>query len=309
MASGVPIQQGGAPVGAQQRVGVLHQFGQGFVRLSAAAVQVLLYLGLAVQVVELGPIRLRIGQRIVAYHHSRCLHQAGFNGVVQAEVAHHPGEQAFFVIGLSGGRKGCGRQVEAALDAARLVDAVQPFDPARGLVQVDAQFSRLRLADLDVGWLAVGVVGLIVDDHDVPALRQLAQHPLGEHLVGLLALLHHRAVGLLQRHEGVPVFHQDFGLVELAAQRVRRAGGELVVGVARLAGVQHLEPALDGQARRHDEHGAREVLVPLRVGDGVEHLPGDEHRHHRGLARTGGHLVAHALERAPIALQEHALPV
>ena len=71
-----PVLGRGTPVRSQQGVGLLHQGGQGLVRLGPA-VQVVGHLALAVQVVEARAQRLRIGQRIVAHHHARGFHQAG----------------------------------------------------------------------------------------------------------------------------------------------------------------------------------------------------------------------------------------
>ncbi len=144
------------------------------------------------------------------------------------------------------------------------------------------------------------MVRLVVDDDDILVGGQFAQHTAGERLVRLPALLHDRAFLLLQRHESVPVLDQHFGLVQLLAQRLGRTQVELVV-VAALAGQQDLQTFLHGQPRCHDEHHAAEVLVPLRIGQRVQHLPCDDHRHHRGLARPRRHLVAEAFPRPAVA--------
>ena len=190
VALGRPVRSRGAPIRTQQRVGLLHQCGQRLVRL-CLAVQVFGHLGFAVQVVQLGTKRLRIGQGVVAHHYARGFDQPGLNGVVQTKVRHHPAEQARFGVGAPGGRKRRGRQVKAARNAPRLVDAVQPLHPARRFVQVNAQRLGLHLADLDVGRGAVCVVRFVVDHHQVFVPGQLAQHPLGESLVAFLALFDH----------------------------------------------------------------------------------------------------------------------
>ena len=82
--------------------------------------------------------------------------------------------------GLAGRRKGRRREIEAALDAPRLVDAVQPLDPARRLVQVDAQLLGVLLADLHLGRLAVGVVRLVVDDRPCPCSRPACPAPAAQ---------------------------------------------------------------------------------------------------------------------------------
>ena len=83
-----------SPVGAQQGVGVLHQFGQWLLGLGASAVQVFAHLGLAVKVVQLESQGRGIRQHPVAHHHPWGLHQPCLDGVVQAEVADHPGDDA-----------------------------------------------------------------------------------------------------------------------------------------------------------------------------------------------------------------------
>ena len=147
---------------------------------------------------------------------------------------------------------------------------------------------------------------LVVDDDDVLVGGELAQHAAGEGFVGLPALLHDRAIRLLQRHQRVPFLDQHLGLVELLAKRFRRAQVVLVV-VAAGARQQHLQPCLHRQAGGDDEHGAAEIPVPLRVGQRVQDLPGDDHRHHRGLAGPRRHLVAEPFPGAPVAGNRDAL--
>ena len=85
MAQGSPLSCRGSPVGTQQRVGLLHQGGQWLVGFGLA-VQVLGHFRLAVQVIQLGAQRLRVGHGIVANHHTRGFDQTGLNGVVQAKI-------------------------------------------------------------------------------------------------------------------------------------------------------------------------------------------------------------------------------
>src|SRR5690606_16746257 len=60
-------------------------------------------------------------------------------------------------------------------------------------------------------------------------------------------------------------------------------------------------------AWRHDKNGLGEVFVALGVGECIQHLPGDDHGHHCGLAAAGGHLVAQALPGAAIPRNGDAL--
>jgi hypothetical protein len=243
-----------APVGPQQRVGFLDDLRQRLVWLGSPVIQILGDLGLAVQVIQLAAVGLRVRQRVVADYHARRLHQAGLDRVVQAEVGDHPLEQGRLGAGLAGRCERRRRQVEAATDAAHLVNAVQPLDPARGLFQVDAERLRLLFADLALGRLAVGVMGLVVDDDDVLVAGEPSEHSAHIGFVTLRALLHHRAVLLLQRHQAMPVLDQDLDLIKLLPQGFIRAQREGVVVVLRMSRQQHLQPLLDRQARRDDEH-------------------------------------------------------
>ncbi len=56
------------------------------------------------------------------------------------------------------------------------------------------------------------------------------------------------------------------------------------------------------------KNGRRKILASLRVSQGIQRLPGDDHRHQRRLAGAGGHLAAQSFPRSAIACQENALP-
>ncbi len=164
MAGRAPVLQGRAPVGAEQRIGILHQLGQRLVRPGAAAVEVVRHLGVAVEVVELRAEGFRIGQRIVAHDHPRRLHQPGLDGVVESEIRDDPAEQPLLRVRLAGRREGRGGKIEATQDAARLVQAVQSLDPARRLFEVESGVGGLLFRDLHVRRHAPGVVRLVIDD-------------------------------------------------------------------------------------------------------------------------------------------------
>ena len=187
------------------------------------------------------------------------------------------------------------------------MDAVQALDPARRLFEVYAQFLGILLADLGLGGLAVGVVRLIVDDDQILVRGQLAEHAAHIGLIALGALPDHGLGLLLERHQAVPIVDQQFDLVELLAQGLVGADREQVVVVLRVTWLQHLQALLHCQARGDDEDRAGEVLVALRISQRVEHLPGDDHRHHRSLAAAGRHLAAQALPCTAIARNRHAL--
>ena len=72
-------------------------------------------------------------------------------------------------------------------------------------------------------------------------------------------------------------------------QHVR--GNELPVFViaVRVVGLEHPQAVADGDARRDHQEPAGEVAA-VGPANGVEGLPGDQHRHHGGLAGAGGQL-------------------
>ena len=127
------------------------------------------------------------------------------------------------------------------------LDAVQPLDPARRLIEIKPQCVGLLAADLEFGRFAIGVVGLVVDDDQIAAVGQGAEHALDEGGVAFRALLDHRALLGLERHQVVPVLDRQLDPVELLAQGFVRAEREGVVIVVGMTGAQHLEPFLDRQ--------------------------------------------------------------
>ena len=143
-------------------------------------------------------------------------------------------------------------------------------------------------------------MGLVVDGEDVLHPHQLGHHPLQHLSFGLqrlqrcaIAALQQQAPALGQRHalaqlEGVVVGDDDAGAAELGQQigRDQFAAGVVAVGIV---GQQHPQAVADGDARRDDEEAAGEALA-VGVADGVDRLPGDQHRHHGGLAGAGGEL-------------------
>ena len=123
--------------------------------------------------VELRPQRLGVRNGIISDHNARRLHQASFDRIVKAEIRDDPFEQRGVGAFLARRREGCGREIEAALDAPGLVDTVQPLDPARRFIEVDPVFCRFLLADLAFRPLPVGVMRLIVDNDNVLVRGQL----------------------------------------------------------------------------------------------------------------------------------------
>ena len=172
------------------------------------------------------------------------------------------------------------------------MDAIQTFDPSSCLIQINAKLFCFPLTDLYVSRLAIGVVCLVVDNDDVAAISKLIQHTPRERLVTLLTLLHHRALLRLQRHQRMPVLDQDIHSIELLPHRVGWTQSERIVEIRRLARIQYPQALFDRESRRNNEHGFGKMLIASGVGQRVEHLPGDDHRHQRCFSGARGHLVA-----------------
>ncbi len=88
------------------------------------------------------------------------------------------------------------------------MDTIQSLDPASCLLQVDTQFLSILFADLDFSGLAVGVVGLVIDDDQILVACQLTQDSPDIRLIAFDYILDHRAILLLQWHQGVPILDQ-----------------------------------------------------------------------------------------------------
>lgn len=185
---------------------------------------------------------------------SKDFSRAVFDCVIQSKIRNDPVEQRCVCARLASRRKRRRRKIEATLDAPGLVQTIEPFDPSRRLIEINALICRGLLTDLQFGRLAIGMMRLVVDDDDIAMLRQLPEDTARERFVGLGALLDDRTLRLRCWHQCVPILNQDFGLVELLAKGFGRAEIELIV-VAPLGRDQNLKPSLYGQARRNDESG------------------------------------------------------
>ena len=299
-----PLPGDFAPVVAEQIVAVGHQIRQWLLGPSAS-VQVVLDLGVVVDVVEARPVGLGVRARVVANHHAWRLDEPSLDGVVQAEVAHDPAEQRFLGTPLPGWRERGGGEVTAGQDTARTVDPIQAADPLGGGLDL---FLR-DAPDLGLGGYPPGMVRFVVDDQEVARACQVAEHLAHVRFIALGAALVDAALAAdpLRRLpiERMPVADQDRALPQLVGERGGHDAERLVVvlGVGRL---QH------GQAIAHRETGSDHQHVPgvshvVRIGDLVQHLPGDDHRHDHGLAGPGRHLGAQARERSTVGcdLQTH----
>ena len=84
----------------------------------------------------------------------------------------------------------------------------------------------------------------------------------------------------------------DLGLVQLRHQIGRDDIALAVVGLG-IVGQKHPQPVADRDAGGDDQERVGEAAV-LAVGQLVEGVPGDQHRHDHGLARAGRHLQGQA---------------
>ena len=107
--------------------------------------------------------------------------------------------------------------------------------------------------------------------------------------------------------ERVPVANQHLALAKLLPQ-CRRHDIKVLVVVIVAGRDEHLQAPLDRETGRHDEDVLGEAGV-LRVGDLVQDLPGDHHRHDDGLAGAGRHLGAQPLKRSAVAGDVDAHPL
>src|SRR6266581_2800913 len=73
--------------------------------------------------------------RVIADNNTGSLDEAGFDGVVEAEVADDPLEQSFLAAALAGRSEGGGGEIEAAENAASAVNAVEAPNPLGGFFQ------------------------------------------------------------------------------------------------------------------------------------------------------------------------------
>ncbi len=74
-----------------------------------------------------------------------------------------------------------------------------------------------------------------------------------------------------------------------SAQHVGGTSSRLLVVAVRIVRLQDAQAVLDGDAGRDDQEAAGERLA-ARAADGIDRLPGDQHRHDGGLAGAGGEL-------------------
>ncbi len=135
----------------------------------------------------------------VADRKLRNLDQPRLDGINQAEVAHDPRERPIGLLPDFAKEIRRRRKIDADIDAAELVDAVEPIHPDGGLLLEGLgvflvfellleQFSLLCVCSLMLD--PVGVMGLVVHHEDVLLAAYLAANdPVDERGIALDALL------------------------------------------------------------------------------------------------------------------------
>ena len=257
---------------------------------------------------------------VVRHRHPRQLDDAAFDGVHQREVAHRPREQRPLGVAGPAQEEGGGGEVDDAPHAQRAGGGVEAGHPQPGRLAVllrllavvagqgaflaalpPASRAAAGIGILVRGLLAVAVVRLVVQDQDVLHPHQLRHHP-PEHLPFAFEgpdpgprtpPFQQRPTALRQRHrlappEGVVVGDDDPGPPEVA-EHVRRDQLAAAVVAVRVVRLQHPQPVADGQAGGDDEEPAPEAPA-AGPAHRVDRLPGDDHRHHGGLAGPGRQL-------------------
>ena len=245
-----PPLSGLVPVVAQDGVGRIHEIGKGNVSFDLL-IEIVFNGWVRVNVIQAG-LEIFSELRIIANNDARRLHQPGFDGVIETEIADDPIEESFIPAALAGGRKGRGRKVEAGQNAASSMDAVESANPFGRLLDIFLCYSL----DRGFGSDAPGVVGFIVNDHDVFGAGHVGEHFANVGFVAeSAAFVHGPPFGNALFGvpiESVPVANRDFALAQFVFQ-ARRDEAEIPVVIVR-AGNEDLETILNGKAGSNDEN-------------------------------------------------------
>ena len=242
---------------------------------------------------------------VLRHRDARQLHDAALDGIHQREVAHRPREERPLGVARPAQEKRRRGEVDHAREAELAVDRLQARDPQAGGLVVALGLLAIVTPQVFVivvvaRLLAIAVMGLVVEHEDVLQPHQLWHDPL-EHLplaLQRLQLLTHapleeRASALRQLQpfaalQSVIVGDDDLGAVDVV-QHVRRHQLTARVVAVRVVRLEHPEAVLDRDPGRDDEEAPRKALA-LGPPHRVHRLPGDQHRHDRRLARSGGQL-------------------
>ncbi|MBV6490820.1 MAG: hypothetical protein CNCCGFBP_01321 [Fimbriimonadaceae bacterium] len=261
----------------------------------------------------------RAAAQVVVHRNLRDLHQSALDRVYEPEVADDPRERPPDRVPAAVDVKRRRGKVDAGEDRPCAVNLLQACDPlGRALVLFLFVFGDrlvyfeelLVLLDLRLIARAVAVVPFVVQ-HQQPLLasQDLLQQPVGEGGVGFRAkLLDAPLLRVVQDRHFLPM--DDVQLHRAEKLRAERARHDLecIVIVSLVLRVEDSQAVFHGHARRDDKDriGKSRIMRVLRF---VQRGPGDEHRHHDGLARSRGHLAAIAEEFGVGFLQRNGVAV
>lgn len=141
------------------------------------------------------------------------------------------------------------------------------------------------------------MVGFVIQDEDVFQAHQFGHDPL-DHLAFRLKRVDFFARPALEklaaasgyfhpiaRFERVVIGDDDLGPLQVG----QHVGGDEFAGfviAVGIVGLEHAQPVLDGESGSDNEESPREGFA-VRAANGVDGLPGDNHRHHGCLACAG----------------------
>ena len=134
------------------------------------------------QIAEFGHLR---AWHIVCHRHAGQFDNATLDRIHQREVTHRPGKQGALCIARALQKEGCCREVIDLLHSQFTFYGLNPRDPQTSFFIVFLRFFlviALEIVQVVIVWfLAIAVVGFVVDDQDVFHSHQLRHHPL-DHL-------------------------------------------------------------------------------------------------------------------------------
>ena len=214
--------------------------------------------------------RLLALHRVVGDGNAGNLDDARLDGVDEREVGDDPGEEVPFPVARAAEEERGRRQVVEAPDADLVADGFETRDPDPGflvpLLGFGAIFALERLG-LAVGLAAVAVMGLVVDDDDVPLAAEFPADAVDHLGRGLVEVGAENLLGQLVRLdqladlEGVEVGDEDLRPAELPDQVGRDEVAEPVV-VLGVVGQEHPKPVADRDARGDDRGTCRRTGGP-----------------------------------------------
>ena len=241
---------------------------------------------------------------VVGNGNARQFDDAALNRVHERKIAHRPRKQSAFDIARTAQEKRRGGQINHAGDAKFAVHRFKPGNPHPRRLRVFLGFFFLVTFQLGqflrcIGFLAVAMMRLVIQHHDVFQAHQIWHHALKHLAFGfecvqfLAASLQKRTpafgeVNAFAQFEGVKIRDENFCAKNIV-QHIggnKFAAGVITVGVV---GLENAQAFLDGQAGGDDEKTAREFLA-LRATHRVDGLPRDEHCHDGRFARAGREL-------------------